>query len=90
MGIFSMEDIVSMITYVKSEKWNKKWNKKMVVKRLLIARAMHRNPRVTATELADMLKINISNTDKHLKVMREAGCIRRVGPAKGGRWEVVL
>ena len=28
MGIFSKEDLASMIEYVKSEEWDKKWNKK--------------------------------------------------------------
>ena len=30
-----------------------------------------------------------SGIEKHLKAMREAGCIRRVGKAKGGYWEAI-
>jgi predicted HTH transcriptional regulator len=30
-----------------------------------------------------------SGVEKHLKALREAGCIRRVGPTKGGTWEVM-
>jgi hypothetical protein len=48
------------------------------------------NVRISTVELAAALNMGLTNTDKHLKVMREAGCIRRVGPAKGGRWEVIL
>jgi hypothetical protein len=53
-------------------------DERVLVKRRRIARAMLRNPRMVP-----------SGIEKHLKVMREDGAIRRVGPARGGHWEVL-
>ena len=52
-------------------------------------KAMRRNTRVTIPELAAELGLGTSAIESHLKAMRVAGCVRRIGPAKGGRWEVV-
>lgn len=52
---------------------------------------MQRNPNITTVGLATELGMaSTSGIEKHLKAMREAGCIRRVGPAKGGHWEVIV
>ncbi len=72
------------------EKWGKKWGNKSTATRLRIVQAMRQNPRITTVELANQLGLtSTTGIDKHLKAMREAGCIRRVGPARGGHWEVV-
>ncbi len=72
-----------------AEKWGEKWGEKMVERRLQIARAMLRNPRISTVALAAELGMAPSGIEKHLKVMREDGAIRRVGPARGGHWEVI-
>ena len=33
--------------------------------------------------------MNPRGIDKHLKALREQGIIRRVGPDKGGHWEII-
>ena len=33
--------------------------------------------------------VSTSGVEKHLKALREAGCIRRAGPAKCGTWVVM-
>ena len=47
------------------------------------------NPTVTQSELSYMLQISTKAIEKHIKNLREDGIIRRVGPDKGGHWEVV-
>ena len=47
------------------------------------------NAKVTSTQMAASLGINRSAVSKHLKKMQADGIIRRVGPDKGGHWEVV-
>lgn len=44
--------------------------------------------RWTEKEMATALCINRSAVSKHLKHMQAEGVIRRVGPDKGGHWEV--
>jgi predicted HTH transcriptional regulator len=46
------------------------------------------NPTVTQLELSNMLRISPKAIEKHIKNLREDGIIRRVGPDKGGHWEV--
>lgn len=48
-----------------------------------------RNPQITTTQMALALGINRSALSKHIRRMKEDGIIRRVGPDKGGFWEVV-
>ena len=47
------------------------------------------NPQITTTKMAASLGINRSAVSKHIKRMQEDGIIRRVGPDKGGFWEVI-
>ncbi|MDO5527301.1 MAG: winged helix-turn-helix domain-containing protein [Prevotella sp.] len=46
------------------------------------------NPNITTTQMATALGINRSAVSKHIKRMQAEGVIRRVGPDKGGHWEV--
>ena len=45
--------------------------------------------KVTSTQMAESLGINRSAVSKHLKKMQENGIIKRVGPDKGGHWEII-
>ena len=47
------------------------------------------NARITSTQMAESLGINRSAVSKHLKKLQADGIIRRVGPDKGGHWEVI-
>lgn len=71
------------------EKWGEKWGASLTAKRRKIVEAMRRNARVTIPELAAELGLGTSAIENHLKAMRVAGWIRRIGPAKGGHWEVL-
>lgn len=50
---------------------------------------MAAQPSITITELADRLQLNRRGVAKHVQNLQERGLIRRVGPNKGGHWEVV-
>ena len=45
--------------------------------------------KVTSTQMAESLGINRSAVSKDLKKMQENGIIKRVGPDKGGHWEII-
>jgi DNA-binding Lrp family transcriptional regulator len=47
------------------------------------------NPKLAAREIGDALWISPRTVEKHLAKLREEGIIRRIGPDKGGHWEVV-
>ena len=48
-----------------------------------------RNAKVTSTQMAESIGINRSAVSKHLKKMQADGIIKRVGPDKGGHWEII-
>lgn len=46
-------------------------------------------PRLPARVLAERLGISPRAVEKQIAKLRERGRLRRIGPAKGGHWEVM-
>jgi len=57
--------------------------------RAAIVRLMRKSSRITVSEVAKALQISRTAADKNIQVLKARGYIRRVGPAKGGHWEVL-
>lgn len=55
-----------------------------------IVRIILATPSVTTKEIADTLSIAQRNVQNHIRKLKERGIIRRVGPDKGGYWEMVI
>ena len=49
-----------------------------------------KNPDITTQEMATLIGIDRSNIARAIKKLQERGLVRRVGPDKGGHWEVIL
>ena len=47
------------------------------------------NPSITTKELAEVIGLSIAGIEKNLRQMKENNQIRRIGPDKGGHWEVI-
>ena len=56
---------------------------------LLILNAMQQDPKVSAAKIAIQLGVSSRSIEKHIRTMREKGIIRRIGPDKGGHWEIL-
>jgi Fic family protein len=54
-----------------------------------ILELLARQPRLTAGELAGLLRKTTRTIERHLKVLREQGRLKRVGSDKAGHWEVI-
>ena len=54
-----------------------------------IVRIMINNPSVTTKEIAETIAIAQRNIQNHIRKLKDAGVIRRVGPDKGGHWEII-
>ena len=54
-----------------------------------ILKEIKANPIISAKQLADILGITSRAVEKNLAKLRESNTIRRVGPDKGGHWEVI-
>jgi len=54
-----------------------------------IVELMKGNTNITISELATAIGISVRAVEKQIKSLREANIIRRIGPDKGGHWEVL-
>ena len=54
-----------------------------------IFKALEKYPDLTTKELADICGISIGGINYQLKKMKNLGMIRRIGPDKGGHWEII-
>ena len=54
-----------------------------------IVKIIWKHPRATAQSISKEVGIAPRNVQEHLKYLQEAGILRRVGPNKGGHWEVL-
>ncbi len=64
-----------------SEKTSEKTSEK-------ILRMVRANPDVTIGELAAKIGVTTRSVERNIGKLQTAGLLRRVGPAKGGYWEV--
>ena len=50
---------------------------------------MAKNAKITIPELAELIGITTTAIENQIRVLRNNGLVKRIGPAKGGYWEVV-
>ncbi len=55
----------------------------------LILEKISRNSQVTIQELSETIGISTTAVENSLKKLKDKGLARRIGPDKGGRWEVL-
>lgn len=46
------------------------------------------NPRISKAELANKIGISTTAIDKNIETLKQKGLIKRIGPDKGGHWEI--
>ena len=54
-----------------------------------IVELIESNSDITLDQISEKLGKNPRGIDKHIKNLRELGIIHRIGPAKGGHWEII-
>ncbi len=47
------------------------------------------NPTITQKDLVEALHLSVKTIEKHIKKLKAEGLLRRVGPDKGGHWEII-
>jgi len=57
--------------------------------RELILSLLREHPYMSAKDLSEQIGISPKGVEKNLKILKENGALNRVGPDKGGRWEVL-
>lgn len=54
-----------------------------------IIKAIRERPEITTAELAELTGLTVKGIEWNLKKLKNKGILRRVGPDKGGYWEVI-
>ena len=54
-----------------------------------ILQLLQMNPQITIQEIAIRLRVMESAVEKQIRNLREQEIIGRIGPAKGGHWEIL-
>jgi len=49
-----------------------------------------KSPSVSIPQIAELLGISTRAVEKQIRQLKQAKRLRRIGPAKGGNWQVVL
>ena len=68
------------------EKSSQKSSQKSDQKILSIMKSM---PDITMAEIANATGLSIAGVKKNIRKLKDANLIRRVGPDKGGHWEII-
>jgi ATP-dependent DNA helicase RecG len=71
-----------------NEKLDEKLDEKIGTARATILRLMRNNPVITVSRISSRLKMSRTAVDKNIQILKSRGYVKRIGPAKGGRWEV--
>ena len=53
-----------------------------------IIRMIRKNPKITMRELADKIGISDKGIEWNIRKLKDLGILKRVGPTKGGHWEI--
>ncbi len=84
------QNITHQTTPHVAQKSGVKSSQKSAVKSAVkILEEIKQNPQITRMELSIRLDLSIRAIDKNLNQLKSAGHLRRIGPDKGGHWEVV-
>lgn len=83
------EEKVNDISGQKTTMWTEGVEKSVEKSVEKITKAMKDNPQITVKELTTLVGLSRRGVEKNIKKLQEQGVIRRVGPDKGGYWEVL-
>lgn len=73
---------------VTGEKMGRKWGEKLGQNEEKILQIVSKNKYVTIAEISSTLKIATTTVENNLEKLKNKGLLRRIGPDKGGHWEV--
>ena len=85
------EDVVASVQIQSTTPKNNSGSreKSMEKSREKILTAIRENPNITMAELASVTGLSAKGVEKNIRILREGNLIHRVGPDKGGHWEIV-
>jgi ATP-dependent DNA helicase RecG len=76
-------------SYFEGKKVGEKVGEKLTSNRQKIINLILKNKTITAKELSELVEISPRKVEENISWLKEKGLINRIGPDKGGYWEVV-
>ena len=61
----------------------------LVESQVKILELVNDNPGISKREMADKLGISTTAVDKNISKLKDIGLLKRIGPDRGGHWEIV-
>jgi len=55
-----------------------------------IIKLIHNNPHISKKKMAEIIGISTTAVDKNIDTLKKQGILKRVGPDKGGHWEIKI
>jgi ATP-dependent DNA helicase RecG len=90
LNLAKQQRVTKKVTERWSEKWSEKWSEAGLTKRqIALLLILKENPKITRKTLSKKLKINPSAVQKHIAKLKQKGILRRIGPDKGGYWQII-
>ena len=90
--IFNFSESVTRISlkyeYTESRVETEKSRVETAKSRVEILELIRKNPNIKFTELSKILNISVKGIEKNIKLLKTQKLIKRIGPNKGGHWEV--
>ena len=71
------------------EKWGKEWGEFSENQKAILYE-LQQDSFITTSHLAKKVGINQRNIKKNLDILKQKQVINLIGPAKGGRWEIIF
>ncbi len=71
------------------EKFGERFGKRFGESSEKILAIIKENERISAKEISELIGISQRAVEKNIAILRRKGVLKRVGPAKGGHWEIV-
>lgn len=78
-----------MARRILGEKVGEKVGENLTDNQKLILELLLRDPYMAARELAHHVGISSRKIEQNIAKLKERGILKRIGPAKGGHWEVL-
>ena len=61
----------------------------LVEKQEKIIKLIHNDPQISKKKMAEIVGISSTAVDKNIDTLKKQGILKRIGPDKGGHWEIM-
>ncbi|MDP8226827.1 MAG: putative DNA binding domain-containing protein [Candidatus Celaenobacter polaris] len=66
-----------------------RWVEKLAESQKKILELIKINPKISKKEMSNRIGINTTAIDKNIEKLKQKGLLKRIGPDKGGYWEII-